>query len=169
MRNDRRARDASVRLRNPWNGRCSHPPTASSSCIEASLVGSLSRTPARSSVCATLLAISADLHAHGAPYRGPGDVVPPSPGGGRGTGGPSGPSTGGPSGPATPGPGGPATPGPSGPTTGGPAGPSGGRAPTTGGHGIQLDPDLALWQFWWELNKDPFIRLKDAIGNGGAT
>jgi HEAT repeat protein len=116
---------------------------------------------------ASLIALLAQTgYAHGGQYRGPGDVVPPSPGGGRGTG-PSGPSTGGPGGPATPGPGGPATPGPSGPTTGGPAGPSGGRAPTTGGHGIQLDEDLDKWVYWWEFNKDPFIRLKDAIGGGG--
>jgi len=116
---------------------------------------------------ASVIALLAQTgYAHGGQYRGPGDVVPPSPGGGRGTG-PSGPSTGGPGGPATPGPGGPATPGPSGPSTGGPAGPGGGRAPTTGGRGIQLDEDLDKWVYWWEFNKDPFIRLKDAIGNSG--
>src|SRR5262245_43553040 len=116
---------------------------------------------------ASLIALLAQTgYAHGGQYRGPGDVVPPSPGGGRGTG-PSGPSTGGPGGPATPGPGGPATRGPSGPTTGGPVGPGGGRAPTTGGRGIRLDDDLDKWAYWWEFNKDPFIRLKDAIGSGG--
>lgn len=100
--------------------------------------------------------------AHGGQYRGPGDVVPPGPGGGRGTGG-GGPATGGPGGPATPGPAGPATPGPAGPGTGGPAGPGGGGGPTTGGRGVQLDNDLTRWEFWWEFNKDPYIRLKDSI------
>ncbi|MBK8101193.1 MAG: HEAT repeat domain-containing protein [Planctomycetes bacterium] len=117
--------------------------------------------------CAGILALLPDTAmAHGGQYRGPGDVVPPSPGGGRGTGGPSGPTTGGPGGPSTPGPAGPATPGPAGPATGGPSGPAGGRGPTTGG-GAQLDDDLTRWEFWWEFNKDPFIRLKDAIHTGG--
>lgn len=114
--------------------------------------------------CASLIALLPETgYAHGGQYRGPGDVVPPSPGGGgRGTG-PGGPTTGGPGGPATPGPGGPATPGPSGPATGGPAGPAGGRGPVTGGRGMQLEEDLDRWEFWWEFNKDPYIRLKDAI------
>src|SRR5262245_1179377 len=112
---------------------------------------------------AALLALLPETgYAHGGQYRGPGDVVPPAPGGGRGTG-PGGPATGGPGGPSTPGPGGPATPGPSGPGTGGPAGPAGGRGPTTGGHGVQIDDDLTPWEFWWQFNKDPFIRLKSAI------
>src|SRR5262249_42680288 len=65
----------------------------------------------------------------------------------------------------TPGPSGPATPGPSGPATGptGPAGPSGSRGPTTGHHGVPIDGSPDRWQFWWEFNKDPYIRLKDAI------
>ena len=29
--------------------------------------------------------------------------------------------------------------------------------------GIILEADLTRWQFWWEFNKNPFIRLKDAI------
>lgn len=118
--------------------------------------------------CAGLLvALPETGYAHGGQYRGPGDVVPPNPGGGRGTGGPSGPTTGGPAGPATPGPAGPATPGPAGPATGGPAGPGAARGPTTGPRGIQLDDDLTRWEFWWEFNKDPYIRLKDAIHTGG--
>jgi hypothetical protein len=116
--------------------------------------------------CASILALLPETGlAHGGQYRGPGDVVPPSPGGGRGTG-PGGPATGGPGGPATPGPGGPATPGPAGPATGGPAGPAGAAGPTTGGRGVQLDTDLTRWEFWWEFNKDPYIRLKEAIHTG---
>jgi HEAT repeat protein len=114
--------------------------------------------------CAGLVAL---LPAHGGQYRGPGDVVPPSPGGGGRTGGPGGPSTGGPAGPSAPAPSGPATGGPAGPTTGGPTGPAGGRGPTTGGRGAAIEDDLSTWNYWWEFNKDPFIRLKDAVGQGG--
>ena len=109
-------------------------------------------------LCATLLVAS--LSAHGGQYRGPGDVVPPGPGGGGNTGRPSGPTTGGPAGPATG--------SPSGPVTGGPAGPTGpGRGPQTGGRGMRVGLDLTKWAFWWEFNKDPFIKLKDALYNGG--
>lgn len=107
------------------------------------------------------------VHAHGGQYRGPGDVVPPSPGGGRGTGGPAGPTTGGPAGPGAPGPSGPTTGGPAGPATGGPAGPAGQKAAQTGQRGVDIGDDLTKWEFWWEFNKDPFIRLKDAIASGG--
>ena len=70
---------------------------------------------------AGLLALLSDSAlAHGGQYRGPGDVLPPAPGGGGGRSpGAAGPTTGGPAGPATPGPAGPATPGPAGPGTGG--------------------------------------------------
>ena len=115
-------------------------------------------------VCASMvLAVPQSAFAHGGQYRGPGDVVPPNPGGGGGrssTPGPGGPTTPGPGGPATPGPSGPTTPGPSGPTTAGPA-PAGARGPTT--PGMEVGPDLTRWQFWWEFNKDPFIRLKEAV------
>ena len=114
---------------------------------------------------ATMLPVTA--LAHGGQYRGPGDVVPPGPGGGGQTGRPSGPTTGGPAGPSAPAPGGPATGGPAGPSTGGPAGPSGGRGPTTGGRGMAIGDDLTRWSFWWEFNKDPFIRLRDAVLQGG--
>ena len=113
--------------------------------------------------------LAASLNAHGGQYRGPGDVVPPGPGGGGNTGRPSGPTTGGPSGPGgrTGGPTGPATGGPSSPTTGGPTGPVG---PTTGGRGgIRLSDDLTNWSFWWEFNKDPFIRLRESVLRGGPT
>ena len=111
--------------------------------------------------CVALLAAS--LNAHGGQYRGPGDIVPPG-GGGR-TGRPSGPTTGGPGGPSTGIPGGPTAPTPAGPATGGPPGPGGNApgGPTTGGRGGRLGLDLTQWSFWWEFNKDPFIRLKDEI------
>jgi DNA-binding phage protein len=32
---------------------------------------------------------------------------------------------------------------------------------------VQIDDDLTGWDFWWEFNKDPFIRLKDAVNSGG--
>lgn len=120
--------------------------------------------------CAGLIALLPDTgRAHGGQYRGPGDVVPPSPGGGGRSGGPAGPTTGGPAGPSAPAPSGPATGGPAGPSTGGPAAPGGTRGPTTGGKGVQIDDDGTTWNYWWEFNKDPFIRLKDAVQQGGAT
>lgn len=112
-----------------------------------------------------LLVVPTPVLAHGGQYRGPGDVVPPNPGGGGGrTPGPSGPSTPGPSGPSTPGPSGPSTPGPAGPATGGPAAPgaAAGRPVTRGGI-ADTGPDLTRWQFWWEFNKDPFLNLKETI------
>tara|TARA_R110002094_G_scaffold104568_1_gene103891 strand:+ start:2472 stop:3179 length:708 start_codon:yes stop_codon:yes gene_type:complete len=114
--------------------------------------------------CVALLAAS--LNAHGGQYRGPGDVVPPG-GGGR-TGRPSGPTTGGPAGPTTGGPAGPSAPAPAGPATGGPPGPGGNApgGPSTGGRGTRIGSDLTRWAFWWEFNKDPFIRLKEAIQEG---
>ncbi|MCB9878552.1 MAG: HEAT repeat domain-containing protein [Planctomycetes bacterium] len=120
--------------------------------------------------CAGLMALlPSTASAHGGQYRGPGDVVPPGGGGGGGrTGGPAGPTTGGPAGPSAPAPTAPTTGGPAGPTTGGPAGPAGGAGPTTGGpQGIPITSDLTRWTFWWEFNKDPFIRLRDAIHASG--
>jgi len=32
---------------------------------------------------------------------------------------------------------------------------------------MQLQDDLTTWNFWWEFNKDPFIRLRDAVLSGG--
>ncbi len=117
----------------------------------------------------SILFLASILLAHGGQYRGPGDVVPPGPGGGS-TGRPSGPTTGGPAGPTTGGPAGPATGSPAGPATGGPVGPRApGRGPQTGGRGSRLGNDLTQWQFWWEFNKDPFIKLKDALGGGPQT
>lgn len=113
--------------------------------------------------CGLLLVLPETAFAHGGQYRGPGDVVPPSAGGGGRSPGPRGPSTPGPSGPTTPGPSGPSTPGPSGPVSAGPTAPTGPTGPTTGARGATLDVDLNKWQFWWEFNKDPFINLKEAI------
>lgn len=106
--------------------------------------------------------------AHGGQYRGPGDVVPP---GGRGpTTGPEGP--GGP-GPRTPGspraPGAPVTPGSTTPGGGPPPGP-GGRPPVSGGRrGAEPGDDLTQWEFWWEFNKDPYLRLADTVGDAPVT
>lgn len=104
----------------------------------------------------------------GGTYTGPRDVTPPG-----GASGGRGPRTGPGTGPVTPGgPGnsGPAGPGPAGPGPARPAGPIGtpsamgvAGTPTTGGIGIVLDEDVTQWHFWWEFNKNPFIRLKDAI------
>ncbi len=120
--------------------------------------------------CATLLFVFADTAlAHGqqfrgGQYRGPGDLVPPD------TGSPSTPST--PTTPGAPAPGAPVpaaptTPAPSAPgapTTPVPGGPSGrGGGPTTARGTSTEEDDLAGWQYWWEFNKAPFIRLKDAI------
>lgn len=105
--------------------------------------------------------------AHGGRYSGPGDVVPPS-GGGRGPSGPLGPTTpGGPSGPGNPAPGMPSGPGVTG--GGGPAGPGGpGSIPgQTGARGGELTEDFSRWEYWWEFNKAPFLRLKDAVHEGG--
>src|SRR5688500_12693571 len=113
----------------------------------------------------------------GGRYGGPGDVTPPGPTGPR-TPGPAGPSAGGPAGPAT-GKGAPSAPTPSGPTTGGPAGPSaptpggapggGPRGATTAGRGIVLEHDFDTWDYWWELNKNRFLLLRDPETRGVQT
>lgn len=117
---------------------------------------------------AALCALTDGAFAHGGIYRGPGDTVPPSPGGGRpgGPTGPKSPTTGQPANPTAPSP---STPtGPS-PTTGGTTAPTGpGRAGGRTGGGITLEDDLSTWDFWWEFNKDSFLHLKDAVHRGGA-
>ena len=98
--------------------------------------------------------------AHGGQYRGPGDTVPP---GGSGSGGGGGPSSG-PRAPGTPPGSAPGAPG-----TGGPSRPGApGGSPTTSGGSADLGPDLTLWSFWWEFNKEPYLNLKAAIHGGGA-
>jgi HEAT repeat protein len=107
-----------------------------------------------------LLGLEGRAFAHGGQYRGPGDTVPPG-GGGSGGGGGAGPSTG-PAGPSSPGGAGPTTPGP-----GGPGAPGGGpgAGPVTGGP-ADSGPDLTLWSFWWEFNKEPYLNLKSHIHDG---
>ena len=120
-------------------------------------------------VTGAMLALPGSLFAHGGQYRGPGDTVPPNPGGGGGrTGGPSRPTTPGPGGPTTPTPGTPATPGPQTPTS--PTGSGPRSTPTTGGpRGVQIGDDLTQWQFWWEFNKDPYLDLKSKVFGGTIT
>jgi len=108
------------------------------------------------------LGLSDVSYAHGGQYRGPGDTVPP--GGGGGGGGGAGPASG-PAGPSTPGPSGPSSPGPAAPGAA-PGVKSGG--PTTAG-GMAAGPDLTLWSFWWEFNKEPYLNLRDKIHSGAVT
>ena len=95
--------------------------------------------------------------AHGGYYPGPVQPDPPPPpppaavpGGST----PPAPGTGSPSGPARPLA--PVTPGASAP--GALAG-SGLSSPLTRGGGA-IDPDLSAWNFWWDLNKAPYLELK---------
>ena len=98
--------------------------------------------------------------AHGGQYRGPGDTVPPGGAGGGGGGGPA-------SGPRAPGS--PPGSGPGSPGSGAPGAPGApGGAPTTGGGSADLGPDLTLWSFWWEFNKEPYLNLKAAIHGDAA-
>jgi hypothetical protein len=76
----------------------------------------------------------------GGPEPGPGNATPPVPGG------PTGPSA-----PATGAPTAPATPGPAAPSTGG---------PSTGG-GLPIEADHGTWDYWWEYNKNGFLRLRE--------
>lgn len=118
---------------------------------------------------ALLMLLAGTVGAHGGIYRGPGDVVPPSPGTGPGRpGGPVGPgvpapTTGRPMGPSAPPPGGGGVPAP---TTGGPRPGSPGRGPTSG-CGIVLDDDLTTWEFWWEFHKDGYLHVKEAVHASG--
>ncbi len=112
-------------------------------------------------VAGGLVGLQSSASAHGGNYRGPGDTVPPA-GGGSGGGGAAGPT--GPSGPTTPGPTGPTTPTPLAPGTPTQAAPT---ASTTSGGGAS-GPDLTLWSFWWEFNKEPYLNLKSAVHSGAA-
>jgi len=107
------------------------------------------------------LSFQPDAFAHGGTYRGPGDTVPPGGGGGGGGGAsPASPGTGSPASPSAPSPGSPAPAAPGSPA----GGPAAGNKPTTGGG--DAGPDLELWSFWWEFNKDPYINLKASIFAG---
>lgn len=97
----------------------------------------------------------------GGSYPGPGDTVPPGTTGGTG----GGPSTPG-GGPGTPAPGNPFTP--SGPTNG-PVGypvPTPAATPTISI--LDLGPDTATWEIWWNLNRDRFLAIKRSIYAGDA-
>ncbi len=122
----------------------------------------MSRMRTTSLALALVWACTPDLAAHGGQYRGPEDIVPPNPGGGRGTARGSRPNSPMPNAPSTPGASNPTTPGNGAPGTPGGGGGIGARTPHTG-RGAALEPDLTRWSFWWELNKDPFLRLKDAV------
>ena len=56
-------------------------------------------------------------------------------------------------------------PNPNGPTSGvppvlgAPSGPD--RAPVTGD--LDVGVDLTVWSFWWELNKQPYLNLKEHV------
>ena len=115
------------------------------------------------------VAAAPPLMAHGGQYRGPGDILPPNPGGGRGSG--DGGAPGGPtpntSGPGVPAAGSPLTPGLPGIGTGQPGSGTGpARAGQTGPRGQAVEDDLTRWVYWWEFNKDPFINLKRAVRTG---
>lgn len=127
----------------------------------------MSRLRTTSLALALACASAPDLLAHGGQYRGPGDVVPPNPGGGRGSASGNGPADPSPGVPGAPGATTPITPDSGGPGTGRFGGPPlGGANPGTGG-ATALTDDLTRWSFWWELNKDAFLRLKDVVHRGG--
>lgn len=121
----------------------------------------------KATLCAGAIVLFSNVAAaHGGQYMGPGDIVPP--------GGHTGPVPQ-PTGPTTPEPTGPKAPSPTGPSPIGPTTPTGsGRTPTgapppgarTGG-GIAIVEDLTEWSFWWEFNKNPYLRLKTAVHQGG--
>lgn len=120
----------------------------------------------QATLCASAFVLFSSLCvAHGGRYIGPGDLVPPGggSGGGGGSGSPTGPTTGDPPGPTAPRPSGPSGNGTN-PTTGGGRQPDGRPGGRTGGRGMPIEVDnLAEWDFWWEINKAPYLRLKDAV------
>lgn len=105
-----------------------------------------------------MLGMQSPSFAHGGQYRGPGDTVPPGGGGGGGGAG----TAPGPAGPTTPGSAGPTAPGPLSP--GAPGGSTASK-PTTGTT-TASGPDLTVWSFWWEFNKEPYLNLKSHIQEG---
>jgi HEAT repeat protein len=94
-------------------------------------------------------------------YGGPQDAGPR--GGGRGTT-PSAPASGGQQGPSTPGTPSPAAPRQGGPTLGGGPAP-GPRTPSAAG----LDADYTRWVYWWEYNKEHYLRLREPFRQDIAT
>ena len=112
---------------------------------------------------AAILAVSAaaPCFAHGGRYIGPGDTVPP-PGGGGGGNGAAPPPVNGPAPPGSTGGGNPGVPQPG--SGGQRPGQPGGNAPVSGGG--DLPPDLSVWEFWWELNKEPYLNLRATVQSG---
>lgn len=112
----------------------------------------------RHTAAATLcLAVSAVLHAHGGQYRGPSSVVPPSATSTKGPGDvPSGnTSSGGGSNNS------------SSSSSGSSAAPAAGTSPSgprSGpNRGIYVDSDLTSWEYCWEFQKDPWLRVRDGL------
>lgn len=97
--------------------------------------------------------LTANLAAHGGQYRGPGEVVPPSAGSSSNSGSSRSSKGSGSIGAASSGSA--DTRGPSGPA---PTGASSGPA-----RGSLVGDDLTRWAFWWEINKDRFINLQQAL------
>lgn len=113
-------------------------------------------------VSRTLLAcafLSLQAFSHGGSYPGPGDVTPPGGGGGGG-------------GTGVPGSG-PSGPGGSSPGTGpvsGPGVPQGSTAtPASSSGGVEAGPDTTAWQYWWNFNREPYLRLKERLAQGVLT
>ena len=114
--------------------------------------------PVRMLLCAIGLSCPLPALDHGGTYIGPGDLVPPAGGGGVAPSAPSAPA--GPAAPGAPGASGPATP--NAPATPGavviPANPRRPAQPAVTGGPPAVD--LTTWEFWWELNKGPYLQLK---------
>jgi len=110
---------------------------------------------------AALLLGTMPLFAHGGQYRGPGEVIPPTPtmnsgNTNRGSSGSVGGNSSGSSSSGT---------NSNRPATGANAGatPLAGSG-NTGPAGASLDDDLTRWEFWWEFGKDPYLRLRELVG-----
>ena len=116
------------------------------------------------------ITVAASAAGHGGTFRGPTDLVPPNPGSPGGDVTPPGTQ----GNPGTPGTGAPAHPG--GGQTGG-AGTPGGAGPARGRPGSGMSgfsrrgqtSGFDHWEFWWELNKEPYLALKERMASGGAT
>ncbi|MEM7204717.1 MAG: HEAT repeat domain-containing protein [Planctomycetota bacterium] len=116
------------------------------------------RTWSCAAAAVAALSCCSGVSAHGGQFRGPSSIVPVTSS-----------SAGSPAAPATPS----APPGPSTGASGG-AGSTGslspGAAPSAtapmgrqGPKGVLIGDDLTRWQYWWEWNKDAFLRLKTAV------
>lgn len=131
-------------------------------------------------VVAVMFSIAANgAYAHGGQYTGPGGGGTPGYDGPAGGGGTGGPGTGGPAGGGggttgggggTTGGGGTGPVGPVRPGGGAPSGGAGGagRGGTTGGRRKSSAPSTTTWDWWWDLNEERFLNLKNAVRNSGA-